>query len=146
MAGSCSNGTSKSNLLSISKKGLKRALFLFDILEGRPMIKISGKTIRMTKGDTLEVPINIMTKDGKPYIPSEGDVIRFAMKREYNDAEPLILKVIPNDTLILRIESDETKDLEIRKVPYVYDIELTTVTGTVDTFLAGGLYLTEEVL
>ena len=32
-----------------------------------------------------------------------------------------------------------------RLVPYVYDIQLTTVTGTVDTFLSGGLYLTEEV-
>ena len=108
------------------------------------MIKISGKTIRMTKGDTLEVPVNIMTKEGLVYIPAEGDVIRFAMKKNYDDEEPLILKTIPNDTLILRLESAETKDLEVR-TPYVYDIELTTVTGTVDTFLSGSLYLTEEV-
>lgn len=109
------------------------------------MIKISGNTIRMTKGDTLEVPVVIMTKHGDVYIPSEGDEIRFAMKAEYNDPEPLIRKIIPNDTLILRLESSETKNLEVRKVPYVYDIQLTTVTGTVDTFLSGGLYLTEEV-
>lgn len=109
------------------------------------MIKISGKTIRMTKGDTLEVPVNIMTKEGLVYIPAAGDVIRFAMKKTYEDDEPLILKTIPNDTLILRLESAETKDLEVSKIPYVYDIELTTVTGTVDTFLSGSLYLTEEV-
>lgn len=109
------------------------------------MIKISGKTIRMTKGDTLEVPVIIMTKNGDVYIPSEGDVIRFAMKKDYDDPEPLILKTIPNDTLILRLESSETKALEVRKLPYVYDIELTTATGTVDTFLSGSLYLTEEV-
>ena len=109
------------------------------------MIKISGKTIRMTKGDTLEVPVNIMTKEGLVYIPAAGDVIRFAMKKTYEDDEPLILKTIPNDTLILRLESSETKDLEVSKTPYVYDIELTTVTGTVDTFISGSLYLTEEV-
>lgn len=109
------------------------------------MIKISGKTIRMTKGDTLEVPVNIMTKEGLVYIPAAGDVIRFAMKKTYEDEQPLILKTIPNDTLILRLESAETKDLEVSKIPYVYDIELTTVTGTVDTFLSGSLYLTEEV-
>ena len=109
------------------------------------MIKISGKTIRMTKGDTLEVPVIIMTKNGEVYIPSEGDVIRFAMKKTYEDDEPLILKTIPNDTLILRLESSETKTLEVSKTPYVYDIELTTATGTVDTFLSGSLYLTEEV-
>jgi hypothetical protein len=67
------------------------------------------------------------------------------LKSEYNDPEPLILKTIPNDTLILRLESSETKQLEVRKVPYVYDIELTTSTGTVDTFLSGTLYSTEEV-
>ena len=109
------------------------------------MIKISGKTIRMTKGDTLEVPVNIMTKEGLVYIPAAGDVIRFAMKKTYEDVEPLILKTIPNDTLILRLESSDTKNLEVSKIPYVYDIELTTVTGTVDTFLSGSLYLTEEV-
>ena len=109
------------------------------------MIKITGRTIRITKGDTLEVPVDLRTKEGKPYIPSEGDVIRFALKSEYNDPEPLILKTIPNDTLILRLESSETKQLEVRKVPYVYDIELTTATGTVDTFLSGTLYSTEEV-
>lgn len=109
------------------------------------MIKITGRTIRITKGDTLEVPVNIMTKEGLVYIPAEGDVIRFAMKKTYDDAEPLILKTIPNDTLILRLESAETKNLEVSKVPYVYDIELTTITGTVDTFLSGSLYLTEEV-
>ena len=109
------------------------------------MIKISGKTIRMTKGDTLEVPVDIMTKNGDVYIPSEGDEIRFAMKKTYEDAEPLILKTIPNDTLILRLESADTKNLEVSKTPYVYDIELTTATGTVDTFLSGSLYLTEEV-
>ena len=109
------------------------------------MIKISNKTIRMTKGDTLEVPVNIMTKTGDVYIPSEGDVIRFAMKKTYEDAEPLIRKIIPNDTLILRLESADTKNLEVTKLPYVYDIELTTESGTVDTFISGSLYLTEEV-
>lgn len=58
------------------------------------MIKISGKTIRMTKGDTLEVPVIIMTKNGEIYLTAEGDVIRFAMKKTYEDAEPLILKTI----------------------------------------------------
>lgn len=109
------------------------------------MIKISGKTIRMTKGDTLEVPVVIMTNNGDVYIPAEGDVIRFAMKKNYEDDEPLILKTIPNGTLILRLESADTKNLEVSKTPYVYDIELTTSTGTVDTFLSGSLYLTEEV-
>ena len=109
------------------------------------MVTISNSTIYLTRGDTLEVEIGISTEDGTEYVPASGDVIRFAMKKSYRDEEPLILKTIDNDTLILRLEAEETKQLPARKQAYVYDIELTTEDGTVDTFLSGQLYVTEEV-
>ena len=111
------------------------------------MVKIKGKTITLTKGDTLLVDISIKDKDtGEEYIPSEGDEIRFALKSSYDDPETLIYKEIPIDTLELLIPSEETKQLEVRTAPYVYDIQLTTVTGIVDTFIdKGSLYITEEV-
>lgn len=110
------------------------------------MVKISGTTITMTRGDTLEVPVIIKTADGEDFVPAAGDIIRFACKGRYRDPEPIIVREIPHDTMMLRLESADTKLLAARRRPYVYDIELTTPDGTVDTFIAqASLYITEEV-
>ena len=109
------------------------------------MVKITGNTIKITRGDTLETTISIMTRGGDAYVPSEGDKIRFALKRTYADICPLIIKEIPTNTMVLRIESAETKKLKAGNVPYVYDIEITMANGTVDTFINGELFVTEEV-
>lgn len=78
------------------------------------------------------------------YIPMNGDRIRFAMKNDYNDETPLLIKEIPIDTMILTLNPEDTKHLPFGK--YVYDIELTKATGEVDTFITKAiLKLTEEV-
>ena len=114
------------------------------------MYTIENNNISLTRGDTLIVQINIK-QDGSDYIPDPGDIIYFALKHNtmdskrerYLDKEPLILKMIPNDTLILRLESVETKNLAFGR--YVYEIELTKEDGTVDTFISGIFTLTPEV-
>ena len=110
------------------------------------MIKLTGNTIFLTQGDTLDLQLNILDSEGEPYIPSEGDVVRFAIKKRYSDVEPIIVKTIPNDTLRLRLESNETELLTASSTPYVYDIEIKMADGTVDTFIdREKFYVTEEV-
>ena len=110
------------------------------------MVSVVNNTITMVRGDTVEIPVTIRTRDGEKFIPSEGDVIRFALKDKYDDNTPvLIRKVLPNDTLILRLESCETKEIMARKKPYVYDVELTTANGYVDTVVRGFVNILEEV-
>lgn len=105
---------------------------------------ISKTNITLTRGDTLKATINITDAAGEPYIPKESDRIRFAMKQNYLDEEPLIIKDIPVDTLLLVLNPEDTKRLSFGK--YVYDIELTTENGEVDTFISkANLLLTEEV-
>lgn len=110
------------------------------------MVSIKDNVITLTRGDTLETTVSVSLQSGEPYVPAEGDRIRFALKGTYRDPEPIITKAIPNDTMILRLEAEDTKQLTARRTPYVYDVELTTPDGTVDTFIANGsFYVLEEV-
>lgn len=108
------------------------------------MVIIKNNVITITRGDTLETPVAIELESGKDFYPSNGDRIRFALKKRYSDPKPIIIKNIDGENLILRLDAEETKILSPGR--YVYDIELTTAEGYVDTFIdRGEFYVTEEV-
>ena len=114
------------------------------------MIEIVENRITMTRGDTLVTTVEVIF-DEEPYIPVEGDKVRFAVKHptmnadktEYTDAVPLILKDIPIDTMELTLEPDDTQVLGFGK--YDYDCEITFANGIVQTFISDKLILTKEV-
>ncbi len=101
------------------------------------MVEVKGTTITITKGDSGIITVGILNADGTPYVPQVGDVVRFAMKKNYSDAETLIEKNIPLETMELRLDPVDTKNLEAgsSKGKYKYDIELTRADGQVDTFI-----------
>lgn len=112
---------------------------------------VKKNTITLTRGDTFVGKVDIL-RDGEPYEPTAEDSIRFALKHnkmdaggtKYVDNTPLLVKAIPYDTLILRIEPNDTKQLAFGS--YVYDIEITFEDGTVDTFITTAPFnLTPEV-
>ena len=113
---------------------------------------IKKNKITLTRGDTLRVKVEIF-KDEEPYIPEDGDRVRFALKHpdmlpdgsDYSDIDALITKDVPNDTMVLELTPSDTKSLAFGR--YVYDIEITYADGTVDTFItATPFVITEEVL
>ena len=108
------------------------------------MYTINGKTITLTRGDTLQAAVSIKTAAGQTYTPQEGDVIRFAMAQNYYASRPILTKTVPNDTLMLTLEPNDTKTLPFGN--YVWDMQITYANGAVDTFIdRGTLTLTEEV-
>lgn len=106
------------------------------------MYNIYGTKIHLTRGDTLIANLEIK-RDNEPYIPAVGDAIRFAMKKDYNDDEPLIIKSIDNNEMVLKLDSSDTKSLEFGE--YVYDIQITMEDGTVDTFISDVFIIEPEV-
>lgn len=108
------------------------------------MILIEGTTIKIIRGDTARIQIEILDAHGDPYVLAEGDSVRFAMKKNYYQPNPDLLKTIPNDTLILQFNPEDTKPFAFGQ--YKYDIELTTASGDVDTFIdRADFYILEEV-
>ena len=105
---------------------------------------VSGSTITMTRGDTFSASVVIHNPDGSEYRPKTGDKVRFAVKKKVSDSNVLLIKNIPISTMKLVIEPNDTKMLEFGK--YIYDMQLTTAEGVVDTFITTAtLNITEEV-
>lgn len=107
---------------------------------------IDAKTnnITLVRGDYFPCQIT-MTKEGEAFIPVSGS-LRFAVKRRYTDSDDKVLinKQIPLNTLLLELESADTKNLKFGD--YVYDIEYTDIHGRPDTFIRAKFILTEEVI
>lgn len=108
------------------------------------MVIIKGTTtIIMTRGDTLDVGLEITQPDGSAYQPTTGDVMRFAMARTYGDT-PIVNKQMSCTDPAISLTPNETANLDYGE--YVYDVELTTADGKVDTIIAKAkLILAEEV-
>ncbi len=98
------------------------------------MLKINGTEIQMTRGDTARIVLTLNNGDGSAYVPTQGDSIRFAMKKKLKDSYDTLVNInIPTDTLLLEIRPEHTEDLDFGE--YVYDIQFTGADGTVDTFI-----------
>lgn len=110
------------------------------------MHTINGHDITLTRGDTLMLQL-VLKRGDEDYQPSEGDVIRFALKRFYRDPDTAvkIVKNIPTDTLVLELKPSDTKTLAMGTT-YVYDIQITDADGNVDTFASGNFTIGQEVL
>jgi len=105
---------------------------------------VKKTTINLTRGDTFHANIVMHDSEGNPYYPVEGETIRFAMKKDYSDAEPLLVIDVPIETMELIISSEDTKNLPFGS--YVWDMQITRVNGDIDTFITkASLVLTEEV-
>ena len=97
------------------------------------MYKIKDYEVWLTRGDTFDPVVGMKTMDGTIYTPVEGDVIRFGLKQNIMETECLIEKIVPNDTLVLQLDPEDTKPFQFGD--YVYDIELKYASGRVDTFI-----------
>lgn len=120
------------------------------------MLRIDGNNnITLTRGDTLTLTVTLLHEVPpvqpateptiEPYVPEEGDVIRFAVSKGYKGEAGYELKLskeIPHDTLTFTCSSTETA-LDYK--PYNYDVEITHSDGCVDTFISGKLTITGEV-
>lgn len=104
---------------------------------------ISGNQISLTRGDSLVLGVTIL-QNGSTYTPASGDTARFALKSTVFDDSPLINKQVDLETMTLTLVPSDTKELPFGT--YVYDIELTTSDGYVDTFIGPApFYITQEV-
>lgn len=119
------------------------------------MVRVTGKTITMTRGDSAHIEIQMEYEGGISYEAIRGDVIRFTVKKNYDDPTPLIVidiePYVPDgeetelvESVELHILPSHTRDLKYGS--YRFDIQLLRANGDIDTFIDRGTFtLTEEV-
>lgn len=109
------------------------------------MLTVKGKRIKLTRGDTAKISFQIVDENGDEWVPVAGDEMRFAMKQEYTDADPVLEKDVDLETMTLTIDPADTAGLPM-PYAYVYDIQVSLASGEVYTPVSNGtLELLEEV-
>lgn len=99
--------------------------------------------ITLTRGDALGTIVKL-TKDNEPYVPTEGETVRFALSKKYVGETGYALikeKAIPIDTLTLELSKTDTK---IPNGVYNYDIEITHLDGKPDTVISATFTIVGE--
>lgn len=94
-------------------------------------VKIRRNKITLTRGDTARIKISLSDINGNPYLPVEGDSVKFAVRRKAEDESELFSIDVPIDTCELHIKPIDTKELEFGE--YKYDIQITLNNGDVYT-------------
>lgn len=100
--------------------------------------KVTGTTISITRGDTgyFKFTPYVVNDDGSKteYEIQEGDRIRFAMKKKLSDSfEVLLTKDVDTSTFRMKLDPEDTQNLDFGQ--YVYDVQLTTASGEVNTYI-----------
>lgn len=108
---------------------------------GDLVFSISNKTIKITRGDSGVFTLTV--KQGDSDYDYTNDTVIFTVKKNTNTDEVLIQKTIQygEDVIIM---PEDTRDLAYGD--YVYDVQLTTVGGYVDTIITPNKFtVTPEV-
>lgn len=86
------------------------------------MFEIKNNIIKITKGDSATLNIDLKNNDGKPYIMSEGDTLTLTVKKDLKNPSYL-MKVVSNTTQ-MEFDREQTKNLVVGGL--YYDIQLDT--------------------
>ncbi len=99
-------------------------------------MEIDGTNLKMFRGDTECISIDMKDEEGVPVPLVGGDTVYFTIKKSVHREEIVLQKIITdfNDgAAIIPFAHEDTKEIAPRI--YVYDIQLTRADGTVKTII-----------
>ena len=107
------------------------------------MLSISGTTIKLTRGDTAYLSLDL-NMNNEPYEYAEGDTVTLSVRVSTDDNPKYLFQKVVNAGDMIEIMPEDTKGLEYGR--YKYDIQLNTAKGEVFTVIEPSTFqITEEV-
>lgn len=94
------------------------------------MFQFKNKVIKMTRGDSGRLAVDLKSSSGTPYIMREGDTLTLTVKKSVKSE---VLMQVISTTNTIYISPADSKKLTVGNC--VYDIELKTASGDVFTIL-----------
>ena len=104
------------------------------------MLNCQNNTIFLTRGDSAVLGLDIINEQGIPYVPTDGDVVLFTLKRNVMEKDVIFQKSMVDGKII--IHPQDTSHLEYGQ--YVYDVELTKENGFVATVIPPSRFVVAE--
>lgn len=105
------------------------------------MFEIKNKVIKMTRGDSASLKVNLKKRDGSEYVMQEGDRLTLTVRKVIGSS---ILMQIVSENNILYISPSDSKKLSVGSC--VYDIELKTQSQDVFTVVAPNDSVTKNMI
>lgn len=101
--------------------------------------------IFITRGDTGAFHVTLTDRNGEQYMPSEGELLRFAMAKRYDAGKDILIdKEFPAEELMIYLNPQDTKNLKFGE--HVYDVELKDENGDyVETVISARMIIMKEV-
>lgn len=100
------------------------------------MFDIYRNDISIIRGDSAIFEITITDKDKNIYTPTSDDTVTFTVKENTRSNAIVFQKPVVNGKIV--IDPKDTEDLRYGK--YVYDVQLVTADGWVDTIITPHLF------
>lgn len=107
------------------------------------LIVMENNVIKLTRGDTAKLTVDIANDEGEVYVVAESDTLILSMKKKLSDTEPCLRKEIKGDNSF-HIEPNDTKHLPFGL--YVYDVRLITAKGETYTVIEKSTFKICEVI
>lgn len=111
---------------------------------GINLLNVYGRTIRITKGDTAYISLEIKIQNRDVYKLSGSDKVYFTVKRSPYDDDFLFQKILDSNSyvddekLFIHIEPSDTKNLCYGK--YLFDVQLVVDESDVYTVIPPSLF------
>lgn len=102
---------------------------------------IKNKGIKITKGDSAAIKVNLVNEKGEPYDMQTGDKLTMTVRK--NIDSPVLMQ-INSTSNILDLTPSDTKNLEVGSC--CFDIQLNTSAGDVFTVVGLDCFVTKNMV
>lgn len=120
-------------------KGVHICLLLYKGSE--TMFEIKNQVIKMTRGDSASLKVDLKKPDGSEYVMKTGDTLTMTVRRTIGSS---VLMQIVSETNTIYISPADSKNLLVGSC--VYDIELKLSSGDVFTVIGLGENVTKNMI